>query len=167
MCRLDYDKKTHTYTNSSNIEVRVPGLGRTDTVEFLDTAKQVGYFNKFIDYFTDKGYQRGVNICAAPYDWRLAPGEISIQITYYTLYIHTCTYMYTIVWKIYTGKIFYLIVFNPAEFNCKNNLFHCYNLPLLGQMNLFLRRKLPELWYFMFSLLLKYTFSVIHVDQVY
>ncbi len=57
------------------IEVKVPGFGVTDTVEFLDVTKQVGYFNQFVKYFTDKGYVKDQTIRAVPYDWRLAPGK--------------------------------------------------------------------------------------------
>ena len=55
----------------------VPGFGDTSTVECLDPmfCEESSYFKTFVDYFVDKGYQRGVTIRAAPYDWRLAAGE--------------------------------------------------------------------------------------------
>ena len=60
----------------------VPGFGGTSTIECLvnstamceeDTNTQ--YFRIFVDYFVARGYQQGVTIRAAPYDWRLAAGE--------------------------------------------------------------------------------------------
>ena len=32
------------------------------------------YLKGMVDYFVTKGYKRGVDIRAAPYDWRLAAG---------------------------------------------------------------------------------------------
>ena len=73
--RMQYDSQTNTYSNYPGIEVRVPGFRLTDTVEYLDDAKLVGYFNKFVKYFVGKGYVKNKTIRAAPYDWRLAPGK--------------------------------------------------------------------------------------------
>ena len=72
---MQYDSQTNTYTNYPGIEVRAPGFGLTDTVEYLDDAKSVGYFNEFVEYFVQNGYKRNETIRAAPYDWRLAPGK--------------------------------------------------------------------------------------------
>ena len=50
-------------------------------VEYLDQNKlthyfsQGQYFHPMVDYFVDRGYRRGHDIRAAPYDWRLAGGE--------------------------------------------------------------------------------------------
>ena len=35
-----------------------------------------GYFYELVQYFVDRGYERGKSIRAAPYDWRLAPGML-------------------------------------------------------------------------------------------
>ena len=61
--------------NSEGVEVRVPGFGKTETVEFLDTTKTIKSFHTFVEHYVAKGYERGKTIRAAPYDWRLAPGE--------------------------------------------------------------------------------------------
>ena len=62
----------------------VPGFGNTSTVECLDDDDddkmcekhpKLQYFKTFVDYFVKRGYERGVTIRAAPYDWRLAAGE--------------------------------------------------------------------------------------------
>ena len=60
----------------------VPGFGDTSSVECLTVPKSLcrifsplAYYDRFVDYFVARGYQRGVDIRAAPYDWRLAAGE--------------------------------------------------------------------------------------------
>ncbi len=65
----------------SGIDIQVPGFGDTDTVEysvrFGDYKKE--YMKPFVNYFTNlkcKYYKSGVSIRAAPYDWRLAAGEL-------------------------------------------------------------------------------------------
>ena len=73
--RLLYNSSDDTYTNNTGAEVRVPGFGDTNTVEYLDTPPAIPYFNSFVDYFVARGYERGNTIRAAPYDWRLAAGN--------------------------------------------------------------------------------------------
>ena len=46
-------------------------FGNTSSVEFIGA---VPYFYEFVEYFVKLGYVKGVNIQAAPYDWRLSPG---------------------------------------------------------------------------------------------
>lgn len=73
-----YDNETNTYSNSQDIEVRVPGFGGTEDIEYLDPHRQAPYFNTFVNYLTtNNGYERGKSIRSAPYDWRLAPGIAS------------------------------------------------------------------------------------------
>ena len=58
------------------VTVNVPGFGDTYTVADLgQNSIRAPYFGPFIRYFVDRGYVRGKSIRAAPYDWRLAPGE--------------------------------------------------------------------------------------------
>jgi lysophospholipase-3 len=73
-----------TFTNNTGVEIRTTGFGDTTAVEYLDKGTHsIGqYFNKFVDYFVNKGYVRGKSIRAAPYDWRLTP-EILNQEGYY------------------------------------------------------------------------------------
>ena len=76
-CRLDYDSATSSYSDAAGVEVRAPGFGDTNTVEYLDTEGGMlldGSF-AFFNYFVERGYERGKTIRAAPYDWRLAPGN--------------------------------------------------------------------------------------------
>ncbi len=67
--------------NSSGVEVRVPGFGNTETVEFLDDEdrQKTPYFHTFVEHFVAKGYERGKSIRAAPYDWRLAAGKYKLR----------------------------------------------------------------------------------------
>ena len=64
----------------------VPGFGSTDTVEYLNTSifddpirlAYLEYLHIFVEYFVQRGYVRGKSIRAAPYDWRLAAGELVV-----------------------------------------------------------------------------------------
>jgi len=77
-CRLLYNSTDDTYSNNPGAEVRVPGFGDTNTVEFLDTPPSSPVFNAFVNYFVARGYERGNTIRAAPYDWRLAAGSARV-----------------------------------------------------------------------------------------
>ena len=80
--RLNYNSTDNTYNvNNSNVEVIAPGFGDTRTVEYMDQILGVnlfGYLNVFVNYFVGRGYVRGINITAAPYDWRLAGGMSNV-----------------------------------------------------------------------------------------
>ena len=58
------------------MKVTVPGFGNTTTVEKLNQNGliPIPYFSDFVNHFVERGYERGKDIRAAPYDWRLAPG---------------------------------------------------------------------------------------------
>ena len=74
---MDYDKKTGQYSSSEDdVKVKVPGFGKTDTVEELshNGLLDIPYFDTMVKYFVD----RGKSIRAAPYDWRLGPGKFNI-----------------------------------------------------------------------------------------
>lgn len=72
--RLVYDEKTNTVKNAPGVETRVPGFGDTATVEYVDTTNLIGYFKPMVDALVSWGYERGVSVRAAPYDFRYAPG---------------------------------------------------------------------------------------------
>lgn len=63
------------------MNIKVPGFGNTDTVEDLSATGLLNlpYFHQLVDYFVERGYERGKDIRAAPYDWRLAPGKYIIH----------------------------------------------------------------------------------------
>ena len=75
---MSFDRNTGQYSSSDNdITVTVPGFGDTDTVEKLSniiSSEFFMYFKDLVDYFVARGYKRGKDIRAAPYDWRLGPG---------------------------------------------------------------------------------------------
>ena len=79
VCRLSFDRKTGQYSSSSDdITVSVPGFGLTKTVETMSRGLILTfpYFKEFVDYFVERGYERGKSIRAAPYDWRVGPGML-------------------------------------------------------------------------------------------
>ncbi len=57
------------------VEIRVPGFGATESVEWLDTSKTSPgiYFATLVDAMVTWGYKRGKDVVAAPFDWRRAP----------------------------------------------------------------------------------------------
>jgi len=73
--RLVYDKTTKIMKNAPGVETRVPGFGNTDTIEHLDTDNLVKYFAPMVDALVSWGYERGVTVRAAPYDFRYGPGK--------------------------------------------------------------------------------------------
>ena len=54
----------------------VPGFGSTETVETMSRGLVLQFpcFKEFVNYFVERGYERGKSIRAAPYDWRVGPG---------------------------------------------------------------------------------------------
>ena len=79
--RLQFDETSGVYSDLNGVNVSVPGFGDTFSVECLAdselicaTIPDLKYFQDFVEYFVARGYRRGVNLRAAPYDWRLAAG---------------------------------------------------------------------------------------------
>ena len=73
--RLEYDEDTKTVKNAPGVETRVPGFGDTNTIEHLDTDNLIKYFAPVVDRLVSWGYERGVTVRAAPYDFRYGPGK--------------------------------------------------------------------------------------------
>ncbi|MGH0116303.1 UNVERIFIED_CONTAM: hypothetical protein FKN15_003483, partial [Acipenser sinensis] len=73
--RIAYNRTTHKTSNAPGVEIRVPGFGKTYTVEFLDTNTLTGYLHTMVEHLVNAGYVRNETIRAAPYDWRIAPSE--------------------------------------------------------------------------------------------
>ncbi|MGH0121803.1 UNVERIFIED_CONTAM: hypothetical protein FKN15_068789 [Acipenser sinensis] len=73
--RIAYNRTTHKTSNAPGVEIRVPGFGKTYTVEFLDTNTLTGYLHTMVEHLINAGYVRNETIRAAPYDWRIAPNE--------------------------------------------------------------------------------------------
>ena len=75
-CRLHYNSTTDTYADTKGVDIRVLDFGNTTGIETLDpNLKSANYFNVFIDFLVMKGYTRGIDLLAAPFDWRLGPGN--------------------------------------------------------------------------------------------
>ena len=82
--RLIYDKiKRKTYS-PEGVEIKVPGWGTPEVVEYLDYYKTylTSYFIDVTTMLVDElGYERNVSIRGAPYDFRKGPSEL-----YYLVY---------------------------------------------------------------------------------
>jgi lysophospholipase-3 len=81
---LQYNQTDHTTRNNDGVETRIPGFGGTFSVEFLNPYKSsyAGYFSKIVDGLVTLGYQRGVNIHGAPYDFRKAASKKTSKFFY-------------------------------------------------------------------------------------
>ncbi|XP_028128275.1 phospholipase A2 group XV [Diabrotica virgifera virgifera] len=75
--KLIYDNKTRTTRNNDGVDIRVPGWGGSETVEWLDPshASTGKYFAEIGNTLVGMGYVRNVSIKGAPYDFRKAPNE--------------------------------------------------------------------------------------------
>ncbi|XP_032139706.1 group XV phospholipase A2 isoform X3 [Sapajus apella] len=73
--RLVYNKTSRATQFPDGVDVRVPGFGKTFSLEFLDPSKSsVGsYFHTMVESLVGWGYTRGEDVRGAPYDWRRAP----------------------------------------------------------------------------------------------
>ncbi|CAJ0944365.1 unnamed protein product, partial [Mesorhabditis belari] len=75
--KLVYNSSSGFSSNMPGVDVRVPGMGDTSTVEWLDpsNASTGSYFFTMVDMMATWGYRRGKSVVAAPYDWRKSPVE--------------------------------------------------------------------------------------------
>ncbi|XP_073652473.1 lysosomal phospholipase A and acyltransferase isoform X4 [Tursiops truncatus] len=75
--RLVYNRTSRTTQFPDGVDVRVPGFGKTFSLEFLDPSKSsVGsYFHTMVESLVGWGYTRGEDVRGAPYDWRRAPRD--------------------------------------------------------------------------------------------
>lgn len=75
--KLLYDNKTRTTRNNDGVDIRIPGWGLTETVEWLDPSHATtgSYFNAIADVLVSLGHERNKTIKGAPYDFRKAPNE--------------------------------------------------------------------------------------------
>ncbi|XP_047497835.1 phospholipase A2 group XV-like [Penaeus chinensis] len=75
--KLVYDNETRTTTNAPGVTTRIPGFGNSTTVEWLDPSHRspTGYFKDIVNALVSLGYERGVSVRGAPFDFRRAPNE--------------------------------------------------------------------------------------------
>ncbi|XP_032529637.2 phospholipase A2 group XV-like [Danaus plexippus] len=75
--RLEYNNVTRKTNNPQGVEIRVPGWGNPEPVEWLDPShdSEGAYFNTIGDALVKMGYVRNVSLRGAPYDFRKAPNE--------------------------------------------------------------------------------------------
>lgn len=68
--------------NAEGVEVRVPGWGTTEVIEWIDPEMNYSgaYFSYIVTMLIDSGYTRRKNLHGAPYDFRKGP---SMDISFY------------------------------------------------------------------------------------
>lgn len=76
--RLEYDNVTRTTHNSPGVDIKIPGFGDTETVEYLDHSKisLTTYFHTIVESLVSWGYERNQTVRGAPFDFRKAPNEL-------------------------------------------------------------------------------------------
>lgn len=75
--KLRYDNVTRKTSNAPGVEIRIPGWGTPDVVEYIDPsqAKQGAYFKEIGNALVRSGYVRNVSMRGAPYDFRKGPSK--------------------------------------------------------------------------------------------
>ncbi|XP_034841217.1 lysosomal phospholipase A and acyltransferase-like [Maniola hyperantus] len=75
--KLQYDNVTRTTSDPPGVDIRVPGWGNPEPVEWLDPSHDSAgaYFNAIGDALVKIGHVRNVSLRGAPYDFRRAPNE--------------------------------------------------------------------------------------------
>ncbi|NP_001106083.1 phosphatidylcholine-sterol acyltransferase precursor [Papio anubis] len=73
--RVVYNRSSGLVSNAPGVQIRVPGFGKTYSVEYLDSSKLAGYLHTLVQNLVNNGYVRDETVRAAPYDWRLEPGQ--------------------------------------------------------------------------------------------
>ncbi|XP_022914127.1 lysosomal phospholipase A and acyltransferase-like [Onthophagus taurus] len=75
--KLVYNNETRKTENTPGVDIRIPGFGGTETVEWLDPshASSGAYFKDIANELVGLGHVRNVTLKGAPYDFRKAPNE--------------------------------------------------------------------------------------------
>lgn len=69
-----YDTTTGHYSYFKHVDGRAKDFGLTSGIEQNFLWENETNWHIFVEYFVNRGYERGEDIRAAPYDWRLAAG---------------------------------------------------------------------------------------------
>ncbi|KAE9416180.1 hypothetical protein Angca_007738, partial [Angiostrongylus cantonensis] len=93
--RLVFNSTTGLSSNMPGVDIRVPGFGGTNTIEWLDKSKASPglYFFTLVEQMVSWGYSRGKNLLGAPFDWRKSPNELHLYFDLLKTTIET-TYRY-------------------------------------------------------------------------
>jgi len=76
--KMKRDSATSLYgPQRRGVYTRVPGWGRTETSDYLDTNKKMPIWKGITDVLRALGYQDGVSLRAAPYEWRAGPDGLA------------------------------------------------------------------------------------------
>lgn len=75
--KLFYDEITRTTHNTNGVDIRVPGWGNPEVVEWINPTKlnAGAYYKDIANLLVKMGYERGKSIRGAPYDFRKAPSN--------------------------------------------------------------------------------------------
>ncbi|NXF79623.1 LCAT acyltransferase, partial [Sclerurus mexicanus] len=73
--RVVYNRTSRKMSNAPGVHIRVPGFGKTYSVEYLDQSKLAGYLHTLVQNLVNNGYVRDQTVRAAPYDWRVGPQD--------------------------------------------------------------------------------------------
>lgn len=74
--KLNYDNVTRTTSNQPGVEIKIPGWGDPNVVEYIDPSRaSPGSYFKDIGTMlvNDLGYIRNLSLRGAPYDFRKGP----------------------------------------------------------------------------------------------
>lgn len=102
--KLVYDNVTRKTYNAPGVDVRVPGFGSSETVEWLDPshASTGAYFKDIGNILVTLGHVRNISIKGAPYDFRKAPSKyygIFFQFNYFVKVTHWKIPLYCFVYR--------------------------------------------------------------------
>nr|XP_033797175.1 phosphatidylcholine-sterol acyltransferase-like isoform X3 [Geotrypetes seraphini] len=70
--RVVFNRTTRKTSNAPGVDIRIPGFGKTSSVEFIDKGQLAGYLHTLVQHLVNNGYVRDETVRAAPYDWRIA-----------------------------------------------------------------------------------------------
>lgn len=81
-----YDAEAGTFDSKPGVEVKVDGFGQIISLENLGPSmlplRNFDYIHGFINFMmTELGYGPGLDLFAAPYDWRYSPDVLKEQVS--------------------------------------------------------------------------------------